>query len=281
MTDPNRDSAMLTVGQFGRLAQLSRKALRLYDTRNLLPPAHVDPHNGYRYYARSQVTVARRIKLLRMMEMPLDEIGGILKVWETDPVEAQQLVRAHLYSLKERYAIAQTALRLLGEDFAAVKESEMSFVFKQGEMPAMNVVSVRRQIKVPAFHAWIAPALKALWAHIEDSGAEAAGAPICLYFGPVNENDDGPVEIGVPFNGVVMPKDEMVVRALPAHSTVQIRTYGEYNEYPRLLEMWDAIGQYVHRENYESNWEGGLTTYEIWHADMTMTICWPIRAIVR
>ena len=268
---------MLTIGQFGRLAQLSRKALRLYAARGLLVPVRTDPANGYRYYARSQTIVARRIRLLRMMDMPLDVIGRVLSVWQNDPAGAQQIVRTHFRVLKEKVDLAQTVLHLLAEDFSTHKEPEMSFTFTMGEMPASNILSVRRKIKVPAFHAWIPSALGALTAHIEASGAETAGDPLCLFFGPVNENDDGPVEIAIAFNGVVMPKDEMMVRALPAHHTVRIRTYGEYNEYPKLLEMWDAIGQYVHRENYESNWDDGLTTYEIWHADGTETICWPVR----
>lgn len=278
MSDRKRENATLTVGQFGRLAQLSRKALRLYDARGLLRPARVDSRNGYRYYDRAQVAVARRIKLLRMMDMPLETIVGVLAIWETNPVEAQRQVRAYIHTLKEKYDLARTAQRLLDEDFSAHKEIEMSFTFTMGEVPAQNILSFRRRIKVPAFHEWIQPALNGLWAHIESSGAAVSGAPICLYFGPVNEKDDGPVEIAVPFTGVVMPKGEMMVRALPAHHTLQVRTYGEYNEYPKLLEMWDAIGQKVHGESYESNWDGGLTTYEIWHADMTMTICWPVRA---
>lgn len=33
----------------GRFARLGRKALRLYAELGLLPPAHVNPDNGYRY----------------------------------------------------------------------------------------------------------------------------------------------------------------------------------------------------------------------------------------
>jgi hypothetical protein len=64
---------------------------------------------------------------------------------------------------------------------------------------------------------------------------------------------------------------------LPAHTAVQLRTYGEYNEYPKLLEMWDAVGRYVHDNQLESNWDHDMTTYELWHEDMSMTISWPVR----
>lgn len=83
MTDRTSD-ANLTIGQFGRLSQLSRKALRLYDDCGLLPPARIDPDSGYRYYTRAQVATARRIRLLRLMAMPLERIAGVLAAWEED-----------------------------------------------------------------------------------------------------------------------------------------------------------------------------------------------------
>lgn len=278
MSDRNHHDANLTVGQFGRLAGLSRKALRLYDNRRLLPPARVDARSGYRFYARNQVTVARRIKLLRAMEMPLEGIAAVLAAWESDPHQAQHLVQAHVNSLKKKLDLAETALRLLNADFSAQKEPEMKFEFVEKEMPAQTVVSIRRRITVPAYHEWIQPALEELWGTIRAAGAEPSGDPLALYYGPVNEKDDGPVELGVPFTGMVPPRGEIRARELPAHHALQIRTYGEYNEYPKLLEMWDALGQHVHRYGLESNWDGDLTTYEIWHADRTMTIGWPVRA---
>lgn len=44
------EEALLSIGAFARRARLSHKALRLYDRHGLLPPDHVDPVTGYRYY---------------------------------------------------------------------------------------------------------------------------------------------------------------------------------------------------------------------------------------
>jgi len=214
-----------------------------------------------------------------MMEMPLEAIAEVLSEWQTDPVTAERKVRSHIHTLQEKIRLAETVMRLLVDDFSNHKEQDMSFNFTQSETLAQTVLSVRKQIKVPAFHAWIEPTLKALWDHIRESGAEPSADPLCLYYGPVNEKDDGPVEIAIPFSGVVMPKDDMMVRELPAHHVVEIRTYGEYNEYPKLLEMWDAIGRYVHEKQFESNWDHHLACYERWHEDCSMTICWPVRAL--
>lgn len=277
MTD-RTEIANLSIGQFGRLCQLSRKALRLYDERGLLSPARTDPGSGYRYYAREQVATARRIRLLRMMEMPLDGIAAVLAAWDSDPAAAQRLIQQHVKALEKQVSAAQLAARLLLEEMQPLKERIMKFRFVEKEEAAQTVVSIRRHITIPAYHEWMMPALRQLWDHIAAAGAEPAGDPVALYYGPVNEEDDGPVELCVPFAGTVMPAGEIKVRELPAHRALQVVTYGEYNEYPKLLEMWNALGRHVQENELEPNWDGDMTTYEIWHEDETMTIGWPVRA---
>ena len=277
MSDRTEEAA-LTIGQFGHLSQLSRKALRLYDDRGLLPPAHVDPDSGYRYYTRRQLSTARHIRLLRLMEMPLDKIEAVLAAWEEDPTAAQRLIQTRVTAAEKELETIRLAARLLYEEMTPDKERRMSFTFEQAEMPAQRVVSIRRHITVPAFHESIMPTLSQLFEHVKENGAQPAGDPLALYYGPVNEEDDGPVEIAVPFEGVVPPAGDIKVRELPAHKAVQVRTFGEYNEYPKLLEMWNALSRYVEEENLEPDWDQDMTTYEIWHDDETMTICWPVRA---
>src|SRR5918997_1538144 len=68
----------LTIGELSRASGLSLKALRLYDGRGLLRPAHVDVLTGYRRYAAGQVERARLIALLRRVDMPLAEIEALL-----------------------------------------------------------------------------------------------------------------------------------------------------------------------------------------------------------
>lgn len=71
---------LLTIGAFARAARLTPKALRLYDSVGLLPPAAVDPETGYRLYDPAQVADARLIAALRRIEMPLAEIRTVLSL---------------------------------------------------------------------------------------------------------------------------------------------------------------------------------------------------------
>jgi protein phosphatase len=61
----NADPDLLSIGAFSRVTRLSQKALRLYGSLDLLPPAWIDPDSGYRYYRSAQVRDARLILPLR------------------------------------------------------------------------------------------------------------------------------------------------------------------------------------------------------------------------
>jgi DNA-binding transcriptional MerR regulator len=75
---------LVSIGRFSLLCRLTVKALRHYDELGLLKPATVDPQTGYRYYSVAQVVEANRIRQLREIEMPLDEIRAILRGNNTD-----------------------------------------------------------------------------------------------------------------------------------------------------------------------------------------------------
>ncbi|WP_091619880.1 MerR family transcriptional regulator [Micromonospora peucetia] len=71
-------SRLLTTGEFATQSRLSLKALRLYNERGLLDPAHVDARTGYRYYGTAELDRARRIALLRGIGVPLVDIADVL-----------------------------------------------------------------------------------------------------------------------------------------------------------------------------------------------------------
>lgn len=97
------DETLVPIGQFASLTWLSPKALRLYQAQGLLKPAEVDLGSGYRYYAPSQIPVARRIGQLRRAGVPLAEIAAFLRepaahqieVWRND-LEAELTERRQL-----------------------------------------------------------------------------------------------------------------------------------------------------------------------------------------
>lgn len=67
----------MSVGQLARRAGLTAKALRHYDRIGLLRPDLVDAA-GYRWYATEQVAVAKRIAILRSVDVPIDDVRRCL-----------------------------------------------------------------------------------------------------------------------------------------------------------------------------------------------------------
>lgn len=72
------DAELMTIGRFARLTGLSIHALRHYDDVDLLTPAHTDPQTGYRRYVRDQIRLARLIRRLRWVDLPIEEIRLVL-----------------------------------------------------------------------------------------------------------------------------------------------------------------------------------------------------------
>ena len=102
----HRDSVQLMpIGRFSRLTGVGVKALRHYDEVGLLVPAAVDDETGYRFYSADQVDRAEAIRLLRRLDMPLDEIRSTLA--GEDPAA----LRAALVSHQRQVASRESELR--------------------------------------------------------------------------------------------------------------------------------------------------------------------------
>lgn len=109
-------AALLSIGDFARATHLTVKALRHYDDIGLLVPAEVDPSSGYRRYRAAQVPSAHLIRRLRDLDMPLPEIGLVLRAPDgaaRDAVIDQHLERMEASLENTRRSVA--ALRALLE----------------------------------------------------------------------------------------------------------------------------------------------------------------------
>jgi DNA-binding transcriptional MerR regulator len=103
----------LTIGQIARLSGLTTRALRHYDKLGVLRPADVSGGNGYRWYARDQVDIARHIRVLRELEVPLDEIRRILADPRSDDAAAR--IAAHRRRIHARLTELRTTYYFLGK----------------------------------------------------------------------------------------------------------------------------------------------------------------------
>jgi len=130
---------LLPIGRFARATRLSVKALRHYDELGLLRPAFVDPSSGYRYYRPAQANQAEAIRILRSLEMPLEEIGELLAEGGGEPVAKR--LRLHRERLEARLAEHRRMLAFLQR--LLDKEDIMPYEVTVKELPAQPVAATR------------------------------------------------------------------------------------------------------------------------------------------
>lgn len=92
---------LLTIGSFSLLTGLSITTLRYYDDIGLLRPADVDPRTGYRRYGIGQADRAHRIRMLRSVEMPPEDMALVL---DGDDAVASSILARHRDALAARGA---------------------------------------------------------------------------------------------------------------------------------------------------------------------------------
>jgi DNA-binding transcriptional MerR regulator len=87
-----------SIKEIADLAGVTTRTLRYYDQIGLLPPAEIGV-NGYRYYDRDSLIKLQQILFFRELDVPLTEIGLIMKHPDFD---LQGALQDHRVRLQER-----------------------------------------------------------------------------------------------------------------------------------------------------------------------------------
>lgn len=108
----------MSIGAFAAAVGVPTSALRYYDEVGVLPPAHVDPVTGYRFYDAAQVRRARLVGVLRGLGLSVGEMRYLLKANDSVAAERLRLLAA------QRTADAQQGAGLLVMLAAALAAEE-------------------------------------------------------------------------------------------------------------------------------------------------------------
>jgi DNA-binding transcriptional MerR regulator len=69
---------MFRIGDFSKIARVSGRLLRYYDSIGLLSPGRIDPQTGYRYYMAGQLARLNKILALKELGLSLEQIARML-----------------------------------------------------------------------------------------------------------------------------------------------------------------------------------------------------------
>lgn len=235
----------LQIGQFSKMTRLSTKALRLYDEIGLLRPAHVDSDSGYRYYDRAQANRAEAIRILRSVDMPLEEISAILDA--SDPDTAQQRLLEHRARLVEQLAAQERMLSYL-EAIIQRKEITMSYEISTARVEPVNIASVKLHTKMSEISANIGQGLGLVAGRLTAAGTAPVGMPFVIYHELIDQETSGDMEMCMPVAAPFAGDDEVTGRELEGATVARTLHTGPYEE---LGQAYQAILAWITEHGHQ------------------------------
>ena len=218
---------LVPIGRFSKMTRLSVKALRLYDEIGLIKPASVDASSGYRYYSMAQANRAEAVRILRSVDMPLDEIQAVLAADNPELVH-KQLV-AHKERLAEKLAAQERMLAYL-ETLIQREGGIMPYDVTIIEEKPRPIAATMVKTNLSRISDDIGAGFGSLMQAMGSAGLAPTGAPLIIYHTVIDEETDGEIEICIPIEGTIPEGGPVYSRELeggPMASTVHQGPYHE------------------------------------------------------
>ena len=124
----------MNIKEAEHLSGVSRQNIRFYEREGLLSPDR-NPENDYREYTEEHIRILKQIRMMRMLDMPLDRIRLVLqgKLSLSDAAQAQEV------QLKQEQEKLNAAIRFCGEMKAVSDLNEIDVDTVLSRMTAPDV----------------------------------------------------------------------------------------------------------------------------------------------
>ena len=235
------------IGDFSRFTMISVRMLRHYDQRGLLPPAYVEPSNGYRYYSPDQLQVAAQIRSLRDAGCGIEQIADLLPLFGRR-AELRLALIAHESSLDAAAQHIAQQKSDLSTIINQLEENTMPITVQERQYPALRVLALRRIIANYQSEA-------ALWGEfaqfLQQPGSPDmslfAGRFGATYFDSDYRESDVDVAIWGEFTGTFERQADFQIIEFPAQKVAWATLVGPYEGTTAVCE---AIGQWISEHGY-------------------------------
>lgn len=124
------------------------------------------------------------------------------------------------------------------------------------------MLSSIHHIKVNKLDDTISKTVETMHAFLKEQNLEATSAPFGIFHGPINEQEDGPLEICLPVNGQVKGKDNIQVKELQGGDAACVMTVGAETDFPTILGAYDAAADWIQKNGYST----AEPPREVWHS---------------
>ncbi len=232
----------ITTGEFGKLSGLSVKALRLYDVSGLLAPASVDAVTGYRRYSPDQLERARRIGLLRQVDVPLAVIADVLS-----GTDAEALHKIDMWWAGQEAAMRSRrgSLDYLRAILVHADQERTTYPVDVVRLPEVKLATISRVVDQSTLVATTCALEDELRRHLRASGAAPAVEHYVVFHGPVGPDAEATIEVCVPFEGTVDPAGPIVIRVEPAQAMARCTVSRGECFYPQIMDAYADLDAYV------------------------------------
>lgn len=240
---------MFTVGEFSRLAQVSKRLLRYYDEIGLLKPVHIDKFTGYRYYSAEQMPLLNRILALKDLGLSLDQIRRMLSDnISTDEMQGMLLLKKA--EIERQLEAEMKKIRNIESRLQAIRNAEINkppnVIIKQ--IPTQPIMGVRMMVETFEFGLGIFERIRSV---LPEKSGYGFCFCICHGDGIVDQNMD--LEMGrlieakshdpVPLN----EETQLCFRELPAATMATIVVKGALET---IHTGYMEIGTWAELNNY-------------------------------
>ena len=96
------EKKLFRIGEVAKMFHISMGTLRHYEQEGILKPEYTDEKTGYRYYSIRQFEVLNTIRYLRVLDIPLSQIGEFLENRDVDIMEEKLVRQKKLIEQKKR-----------------------------------------------------------------------------------------------------------------------------------------------------------------------------------
>ena len=218
--------------------QAERKSPAPLRRPGILRPGYTDPQSGYRYYSSAQLTEANLIRMLRSLELSLEDIRQFLR--ERDPARKEELLGEHRERIEqkmEEYKSIVSSIERLTEGKGETMEREI----ETKELADQPVLGVRFKTSMASIGEDIGKGYEAVFTCIGKSGAQPVGPPFAIYYDMELKEEDIDMEACVPVSSLMEGEGNVTGRSLPGGkvaSTLHAGPYEEFGEAYQALMLW-------------------------------------------
>lgn len=265
---------LLSIGMFSRASLLSIKALRAYHEAGILVPARVDPATGYRSYLATQLTDAAVLRRLRALDLPLADVGEILRA--RDPEVTRKILAGHGDLLREELARISQAVEQV---HVSLDHPGAQTPVHVRDEPAIVTLEHRGKVRHEAIAEFLDVAYPALYEMLQRLGIPPGGPAGAVYPPAVEEVEE--VVAYVPIAASLQLPDDrgrVAVGEVPAATVAVLTHHGGYDS---IGDTYQLLGRWV----AEHATSADMQVREVYITSPTEVddpagyrtdICWPV-----